>query len=365
MPGEETPNPTRRAPLPRARACGPGSGDALIQVAVATRIPAGRAPGYVRRAMPPLVLLSPATCLDLGDERPVMAVGTFDGVHRGHQALLDRLVAGARARGRPALVHTFHPAPATVLGRGDPRTILPIEDRIRVLGEHGVDRVIVERFSRAYAARSARWFVREVLGRLVRPSALVVGSDFRFGHRGGGTVESLAAWRPDLPVDVVEALEVQGGPVSSSRIREALSAGRVAEAAALLGRPWALTGTVVRGEGLGRRIGFPTANLLTDTDLLPAEGVYAVRARWSSGPPEPAVASLGTRPTVGGQAAVLEVHLLQPAGALPDDALYGEPVEVRFVERLRGQERFPDVAALTEAIRADVERARVLLGEAR
>jgi riboflavin kinase / FMN adenylyltransferase len=328
-------------------------------------VPARQAAGYVAGAMPPLVLLSAADFANLSGERPVMALGTFDGVHLGHLRLLDRLVAQARAQGRPALVHTFHPSPAAVLGRGDPRSILPIEERVRLLGEAGVDVVVVERFSRAYAARSARWFAREVLGRLVRPALLVVGYDFRFGHRGAGSVESLATWMPDLPVEVVEALVVRDAAVSSSRIREALAEGRVSQAAALLGRPWSLVGTVVRGEGLGRRIGFPTANLLHDADLLPAEGVYAVFARWGGGPYEPAVVSLGSRPTVAGGELALEVHLLRPPGALADDALYGEPIEIRFVERLRGQERFPDVAALAEAIRADVARARVLLDPAR
>ena len=309
--------------------------------------------------MPPLVLLTAAACPDLGDERPVMALGAFDGVHLGHRALLDRLVARARSLGRPALVHTFHPTPAAVLA--GVRTLQPIEDRVRLLGEAGVDRVIVERFTPAYAARSARWFADVVLGRLIRPSALVVGYDFRFGHRGRGTVEALAAWMPDLPVEAVGALQRGDGPVSSSRIRGALAAGRVAEAAELLGRPWSVTGTTVRGEGLGRRIGVPTANLVHDADLLPADGVYAVLARLPDAPPEPAVASLGTRPTVGGGDLVLEVHLLRPPGALADDALYGLPIEVRFVQRLRGQERFPDVDALVGAIRADVARARELL----
>ncbi|MBN1334479.1 MAG: riboflavin biosynthesis protein RibF [Deltaproteobacteria bacterium] len=311
--------------------------------------------------MYPIVYLSAAACPDRGDERPVMALGTFDGVHRGHQALLGRLVAHARALGRPALVFTFHPSPSAVLGRGDPRAILPLEERIRLLGEFGVDRVVVERFSQAYAVRSARWFAREVLGRLVRPAALVVGRDFRFGHQGAGGVESLAEWMPDLEVEVVEACLEQDLPVSSSRIRKALAAGRVAEVATLLGRPWAVTGTVSPGQGLGRRLGFPTANLVHDADLLPADGVYAVRARVDGGAPEPAVASLGTRPTFDGEGFVLEVHLLRDPEGPSEDALYGTPVEIGFVDRIRDQERFRDASALVRAIRKDTEQARRIL----
>ncbi len=311
--------------------------------------------------MDPLVLLSSASRIQRASH-PVVTVGNFDGVHLGHQVLLRRLVARAAELGRPALVYTFDPPPQAILGRGPHQRILAIEDKVALLGEIGVHQVCLERFSHALAARPPAWFVREVLGRRLRPAAMVVGHDFRFGAGREGDHHTLAVLAPDLPVEVVPALEAEGRVVSSSRVRSSVRAGRLRDAAQLLGRPYFLRGTVVHGQKRGRQIGFPTANLLLDAELVPAPGVYAVRAQVDGGPRLPGVANLGARPTVDGETFTTEVHLLEPAAGIAPDGLYGSELRVHFVGRIRAEIRFPDVAALAARIRDDVNKAKALLG---
>jgi riboflavin kinase/FMN adenylyltransferase len=201
-----------------------------------------------------------------------------------------------------------------------------------------------------------------VLARRLQPAAMVVGHDFRFGADRGGDPTVLAGHLPGLPVEVVPPLVVEGGIVSSTRVRASLLAGRVAEAADLLGRPHFLRGTVVPGERCGRLLGVPTANLLPDTELLPAEGVYAVWAQVDGGELRPAVANLGARPTVGGEGLRLEVHILAPPGEIAADGLYGREVKIHFIRRLRGEVRFPDLPALLARIHEDIAETRGSLG---
>ncbi len=311
--------------------------------------------------MPPVIQLGTRRALE-PDEAPVLTIGNFDGVHRGHQVLLEQLVAHARALGQPSMVYTFNPPPKIVLGqRRLHGRITHIEDKVALLGELGVERVVVERFSRALGARSPRWFAEEVLGRRLRPSMLVVGHDFRFGAGRGGDPELLARLMPDLPVEVVAPFAPQSTIVSSSRIRACVRGGRVDDAAEMLGRPHFIRGTVIHGDKRGRTIGFPTANLLTDAELLPSAGVYAVQASINGGNPLPAVANLGARPTVDGEGFTTEVHLLAPAGSIGADELYGLEMAVQFRKRIRGEVRFPNLEALAAQIRDDVRSARALL----
>jgi riboflavin kinase/FMN adenylyltransferase len=310
--------------------------------------------------MEPLVLLSSASRLPR-DAHPVLTVGNFDGVHRGHRVLIERLVARARELSRPAMVYTFHPTPAAVLGRQPPLGLLQVEDKVSLLGRLGVDQVCLERFSPAMAARSPAWFAEEVLGQRLQPVGMVVGHDFRFGAGRGGDPSVLAEHLPGLRVEVVPPLEMDGEIVSSTRVRASLCAGRVDEAADLLGRPHFLRGTVVPGDRRGRQIGFPTANLLPDTELLPAAGVYAVWAQVDGGALLPAVANFGARPTVGGEGLRLEVHIIAPLGTIAADALYGREVKIHFIRRLRGEVRFPDLPALVARIHEDIAQARAAL----
>ncbi len=288
---------------------------------------------------------------------PVLSIGNFDGVHRGHRHLLAQVVEEARQRGVPAAVYTFDPPPRAVLAPSlrQPR-ITAWPDRVRLLGELGIDHVIIERFSRAFAQHPPAWFADEVLAQRIAPVAMIVGYDFRFGRARAGTVETLQA-RLSIPVAQVEALVEDGETLSSSLVRALIGEGAVARAATLLGRPHFVRGVVVPGDARGRTIGFPTANVETDAELLPAAGVYVVEARVNGGPWRDAVANLGVRPTFGGDGPFLvEVHLLDFKGDL-----YGAELEVRFRDRIRGEQRFSGPDALVARIREDVQQARARL----
>ncbi len=288
---------------------------------------------------------------------PVVTIGNFDGVHHGHRVLLDRLIARARALDAPPVVYTFEPSPRVVLAPTQhlPR-ILTWPDKVRLLGEQGVQAVVVERFDRAFAQHPPDWFACEILGRRLRARALVVGYDFRFGRARKGDVAMLRRLLPDMPVEQVDAATLDGQICSSSAVRDAVARGDLVTATRLLGRPHFVRGTVVAGDQRGRTIGFPTANVDTDTELLPAAGVYAVRAHVDEGPPLAAVANLGVRPTFQGGRLLLEVHVLDFSGDL-----YGREVRVDFVSHLRQERRFSDVDALVRQIRQDAAAARACL----
>ncbi|MFT4624599.1 MAG: riboflavin kinase/FMN adenylyltransferase [Myxococcota bacterium] len=286
---------------------------------------------------------------------PVVTIGNFDGVHLGHRALVGATIHRATTLGAPAVVYTFDPAPVQVL-RADsaaPR-IQRLDDKLQLLEALGVHHVVVETFTHAFAAQEPGVFAREVLQRQLGAQALVLGWDFRFGRGRGGTVEGMRGFL-DIPVWQVEALLHDGEPVSSSRIRRLIGAGELGAASVLLGRPHRVYGTVVRGDARGRTLGFPTANVQTETALLPPTGVYAVRAE-IDGRPLPGVANLGRRPTFGGGPVTLEVHLLDWTGDL-----YGAALGVELVERIRGEQVFSSREALVEQIRADVATARLRL----
>ena len=287
---------------------------------------------------------------------PVVTIGNFDGVHRGHRTLLGATCDRARQLGVPAVVYTFDPAPRDVLrpDNGIPR-IQTLADKAARLGEVGIDHMVVEPFSREFGAHSAQWFAEEVLGRRLGASALVLGWDFRFGRGREGTVDKLRQW---LNVDVVQVppFAEDGLIVSSSRIREAVRAGAIELAAQLLGRPHELVGEVIHGDARGRGLGFPTANLVPETALLPPNGVYAVYARWGANRLA-GVANLGLRPTFGGGHRRLEVHLFDFEGDL-----YGTRLHVELCRFVRPERAFSGVEDLRAQIREDAEAARSWLG---
>ena len=298
----------------------------------------------------PAVFIGSAAC-DL--KGAAVAIGNFDGVHAGHRAVIARL----RSFGLPVCVYTFDPAPTAVVApeRHQPR-ITTLAERVRLLGEAGVDVVIIEPFTRAWAAHPARWFAEVVLERRLRAKALVVGWDFRFGHGREGNAASLRAWLPGMTIAELDVVQAGERAVSSSRVRTLVKEGKVKEAAALLGRPHALTGTIVTGDKRGRTIGFPTANLENEVELLPAHGVYAVRARIDDGPALLGVANIGVRPTVDGRKLSIEVHLLDF-----DRDVYGCEMRVELIARVREERRFEGIDALATQIRVDVATARDLL----
>jgi len=295
-----------------------------------------------------------------------LAVGTFDGVHLGHQRLIRRLVEGARQEGLPAAVLTFEPHPLEVLrpGNGPRRLTLP-EEKAAILAALGVDMLLVMRFDGALAGMEAAEFCRRVLEDMLRARQVWVGFSFTFGRGGRGTPADLRRWGQErgVRVEVLPPVRVGGRVVSSTAVREAVSRGAVGRARLMLGRPYGVTGRVVSGEGRGGTLGYPTANVAYHPGkVMPAPGVYAVCVRCGEGGPGgylPGVANFGSRPTFGGGEPRLEVHLV---GTCAD--LYGSSVEVAFWRRLRGEKRFPDAAALARQLEADTRRALAVLGRA-
>lgn len=294
-----------------------------------------------------------------------MAIGTFDGVHPGHQAVIRKAVELARASGKRSSVMTFDPHPRALLGHGGAyaESLTPLPEKIRLLDELGVDIVYVAVFDRAFAGLSPEAFVRGLLIDRLSVTDAAVGFDFAFGRGAAGNPAVLAELgAPDLAVHTVEPVSAAGSKVSSSRIRDAIKLGDVALAAGLLRRPYRISGTVVRGAARGRTIGFPTANIEPGGRyVLPRHGVYAVNVRRGDDV-HPAVMNIGVVPTfhANGGTPKLEVHLLDFSGDL-----YGERLDVDFVAFLRPEIRFGGVDELAAQIREDAEQARRLLAVVR
>jgi riboflavin kinase/FMN adenylyltransferase len=291
----------------------------------------------------------------------VVTVGVFDGVHRGHRALLDRVAAEASARGLPAAAVTFDRHPLAVLRPGsEPPLLTTLDRKVELLGQAGMQAVLVLPFTRELSEVTAEAFAAEVLFERLAARAVVVGEGFRFGHKAAGDPALLADLGRPRGIDLVAVpLHSEAGEVvSSTRVRAELAAGDVAAAAASLGRPFALEGVVVAGDGRGRSLlGVPTANLELPGGLaLPADGVYAGHLTDpADGQARPAAVSVGTNPQFGTERRV-EAHVLDF-----DGDLYGRRVSVDFLERVRGQAVFPTVEELIAQMRRDLDQARRLL----
>jgi riboflavin kinase/FMN adenylyltransferase len=293
---------------------------------------------------------------------PVVTIGNFDGVHRGHAALVAATVERARARQGTAVVLTFEPHPARVLSPDRaPSALCTLSQKEEILIGLGVDRMAVLSFTRAVARLSAEEFGRKLLAERLRARTVVVGENFRFGRGREGDISTLRSLGAILGFEVVAipAVTLEGEPVSSSRVRDALARGDVGLARALLGRAFFVDGRVVHGDGRGMRIGVPTANLATENETLPEAGVYAGWCRLPSGEAMPAVINRGRRPTFGPGAETLEAHLLGFEGDI-----YDAHVRVSFEARLREERRFDGPEALVAQIHEDVERARAILASA-
>jgi len=286
---------------------------------------------------------------------PVLALGNFDGLHRGHQKIVERIRRSAADRGATALVLTFDPHPPRVV-RPDkaPPLLMTMPQKVAALERAGLHGVAVVRFTEAFSKWSPEQFVRQVLVDWLRVSEVWVGADFLFGHERAGTFSVLRSLglQYGFRVEKIDPVRYKEFVVSSTRIRRLVAEGRVDEAGALLGHHYAIEGVVTAGAGRGRTLGFPTANLSTDNELVPPTGVYATTAelhgtRW------PAVTNIGVRPTfeTAGVVAV-ETHIL---GLAAD--VYGARLSLSFIQRLRDERKFADVDALREQIAADVRRA--------
>ena len=282
----------------------------------------------------------------------VATVGTFDGVHRGHWAVLEEIARRAAARGGSSLLVTFDPHPLEVVNPpAAPLLLTTPEEKRLVLAQSPLDRVAFVRFTRELAEYSPERFVREVLERQYGVAELVIGYDHGFGRGRAGDVAFLRdlGVRDGFAVDVVPAVLADGHPVSSTSVRRAVAGGDLAAAAHGLGRPYGVTGLVVRGAGRGRVIGVPTINMAPShpRKLLPPDGVYAAQVSWRGGR-HGAMVNLGSRPTFGEAARGLEAHLFEFAGDV-----YGETVTVEFIRRLRDVVRFPSAEALRRQLEAD------------
>jgi riboflavin kinase/FMN adenylyltransferase len=291
----------------------------------------------------------------------VVALGNFDGLHLGHRAIMQRTRELARARAADAIAFTFYPHPIAVLApERAPVMITSLAGRLEALRDAGLAGVVVQRFTRRFAALEPEEFVREVLVGALGVSAVVVGYNVTFGRERRGTPELLSQLGREhgFAVEIVPPVAVGEHTVSSSAIRRLLGVGDVRQAAALLGRPHTLVGRVRPGDRRGATIGFPTANVFPRGGILPPDGVYAVRVGIGAEPAtRPGVANLGTNPTFGAVGRRLETHLLDF-----DGDLYGARLRVAFVQRLREEQRFPSVQALVAQIHSDAQAAREVLG---
>jgi riboflavin kinase/FMN adenylyltransferase len=290
-------------------------------------------------------------------ERLALTIGNFDGVHRGHQAMLERTVATARARHLTACALTFEPHPREFFSPATaPARLTRLRDKLERMAAAGLDRVHVARFDARLAALPAERFVQHVLVDGLGAAWLLVGRDFRFGAKRGGDfalLERLCAGH-GVGLEPMPDVALDGERVSSSAVRSALAAGDLGAAARLLGRPFAMSGRVAHGEKLGRELGFPTANLVLRRRP-PVAGIFVVEARAEGESSAwPGVASVGRRPTVNPSALpLLEVHLLDFAGDL-----YRRHLQVRFLKKLRDERKYDDVPQLRAAIARDAEAAR-------
>ena len=287
-----------------------------------------------------------------------LALGNFDGVHLGHQEVLRRAVEEGKQRSVPVVAATFRPHPRAVLGAGDPPKLLTSSGLKReVLQGYGVDEVVEITFDLELSRKSPEEFVRDVLVGELGARVVVVGENFRFGYRASGDFGEMRRLMREAGGDAV-AVEVRGagpeGGISSSRIRELVSEGNVAEAARLLGRPYALRGEVVVGDMRGRTIGFPTTNVVPDADaVVPARGVYAGFVIVGD-EKYAACTNVGVAPTFGRAESRVEAYLLDF-----DGDLYGRIVDVGFIRRIRGEKKFSGVDELKAQIQHDVEKTRI------
>lgn len=300
---------------------------------------------------------------DIADDLPesfrsgVITIGNFDGVHRGHSRLLARLRHRARKLGVPGIVVTFDPPPLRVLRpESAPPSLLWPERKAELLRAGGADAVLFFRTTPKLLSLTAEEFFREIVIRKLAAKGMVEGPNFGFGKDRTGTIEKLVQWcaTDNVPLDIVTALETDSIAVSSTRIRTALIEGDVAFARQLLGRPHVIRGTVIQGDGRGRQLGFPTANLSDIPNLIPREGVYAVAAT-VNGVDYAGACNVGPNPTFAVQQHKVEVHLLDFTGDI-----YGRTLEVDFLERVRDVATFAGVEQLIEQVHKDIVKIRAI-----
>jgi riboflavin kinase / FMN adenylyltransferase len=293
---------------------------------------------------------------------PVTAIGNFDGVHLGHRAILKAAIDRARAAGGTAFALTFDPLPAKLLAPARaPRLILTPEDKLELLRLSGIDGVIVINFTLDLSMLPPRDFVRDYLYGKIGVREVVEGQNFRFGHNRAGTPAVMVELGRELgfETDVIGPVKADGIEVSSTKVREAIAIGDMHRATRLLGRYHFLSGPVVRGRERGRTIGFPTANLASETECIPPDGVYATRVILDDGAAHPSITNVGMRPTFAESARSIEAHIFDFSRDI-----YGMRIKVELIERIRAEQKFASADALKAQIAIDLNKAREILAAA-
>lgn len=292
------------------------------------------------------------------ERESVVALGNFDGVHKGHQKLLQRAASLAKEKNFLAVALSFYPHPTWVLGNNPKPLVMSRQDRKHQIKEEGVDVFIEYPFTVEFAAISPEVFFKEILIEKLHAKAVVIGSNYFFGKGKAGNVECMRKLgeKYDVEILVVDIVKIDGKVISSTNIRSLISEGKMEEAKELLGHPYSVIGTVIHGKKLGRTIGFPTLNIIADPDRIhPPNGVYATTVKvynttyWG-------ITNIGYNPTVGGQTKMIETHLMNYEGSL-----YGEEIEVAFHHFIRSEKKFHDVEMLSRQIATDTELARIFL----
>ena len=294
------------------------------------------------------------------DRGTVVTFGVFDGIHIGHQAVISKLLERAAQHQLMSVLVGFYPHPLAFLApERCPPLLTPLSKRVEILQQLGIDEIVMLSFDAQIAAMSPKLFVEQVLLEKCRARHVVVGYACQFGKDRAGNAKRLAELSEAYPFDVtiVPPTQINGAPVHSTRIREALARGDLHCSSQLLGRPYSLLGHVVQGDGRGKEIGFPTANIDTQNQVRPPNGVYAIRAkleeRWLEG-----VLNIGVRPTFNGTAVQVESHFFDF-----DETIYGKPVEIFLVEKIRSEQKFPNPETLIRQIRRDITDAVKILAE--
>lgn len=305
------------------------------------------------------------TDLPFGDlaNGSVVTIGAYDGLHPGHEHLLSKVIATSHERNLPSVVMSFEPTPKEFFSADSPPArLMRFREKFDALEKHGIQIFYCPRFAQAMRNISADDFIRRILIHGLCTRHLVVGDDFHFARRREGSIEQLQrAARPlDYTVEQVPSVIVDGERVSSTAIREALAAGDMQRATAMLGRPYRMSGKIVRGEKVGRTLGFPTANVELRRRQSAVMGIFAVRVGGLPGSPKDAVASVGTRPTFAGTKPLLEVHIFDF-----DEEIYGEYIHIDFIARLRSEIKYDDVDELVAQMHLDADNARSALAAAR
>lgn len=289
----------------------------------------------------------------------IATIGVYDGLHLGHQALLDRVMGEAKSSNLPSLVMSFEPTPQEYFSpQNPPPRLMRFGEKVNALEEYGIDVYYCAKFDADMRARTAKAFIRDILVDALRVRKLIVGDNFHFGLNRSGNIEYLEQVAEKLQFEVVRmpGVAFEGEAVSSTAVRQALTSGDLRRAAELLGRPYQMSGEVIQGKHLGRKLGFPTANVDPERQQVAFMGIFAAQVFGLGDTALNGVASLGTRPTVNGTRPLLEVHIFDF-----DENIYGQEIRVDFIEKLRDEEKFDDLDALIEQMLKDALQAREIL----